>query len=449
MTNEKVGAVEKLSNWFDNNLSPKMQKLANQRHLVAIRNGIVCTIPFVIVGSMALLLLNFPLSGDPADPNLGGVMPIELNHFLMAIYRYSMGAMGLYAAFGIASYLGKHYGFNVALSGMMGVFAYLLWFDYATLTINALGGATIFNAMISGLLAVEIYRFCVRFNVTIKMPKEVPPAIADSFRIIIPITFIAIIFGGSRYLIGFDFNNFITITMAPMQEFFTSGFGGVILILVFVHFFWAFGIHGTSIIGSVVRPFWTVAIAANADLWAAGGLDGGFLSNPDYYKFPEQFLQWTVYIGGAGATLGLCISGMIFSKSAQGKAISSASIIPGIFNINEPAIFGYPIMLNPILMIPFFIVPLVLAPVSQLLVIILNVHWVIVAPWTLPAPLGVLFATGMQWQSIIIPVVTLTLATLIYAPFYIKWDRGIYAEEQALAAEMEQAAQPTQAAVAA
>lgn len=430
MEAEKISSVEKMSRWFDTTLSPKMAKLANQRHLLAVRNGIVCTIPFVIVGSMALLLLNLPLSGDPADPNLGAVMPIELNHFLMAIYRYSMGAMGLYAAFGISAYLGKHYGFNDILCGMMGVFAYLLWFDYATLTINALGGATIFNAMISGLLAVEIYRFCVRFNITIKMPRQVPEAIADSFRIIIPIMFISLLFGGSRFLIGFDINNFLTIAMAPMQNFFTGGFGGVILILIFVHFFWAFGIHGTSIIGSVVRPFWTVAIVANGDWWNAG------MIGEVPYAFPEQFLQWTVYIGGSGATAGLIIAGLMFSKSKQGKAISAASAVPAIFNINEPAIFGYPIMLNPILMIPFFIVPLVLAPISQILVLIFGIHWVVVAPWTLPAPLGAFFASGAQWPALFIPIITTVIATAIYTPFYIKWDRDNLRMEEEYEAQL-------------
>ncbi len=442
-TKNKVSFVDKMSRWFDVHLSPKMQKIANQRHLLAVRNGIVCTIPFVIVGSMALLLLNFPLSGDPADPNLGAIMPVELNHFLMAIYRYSMGAMGLYAAFGISSYLGKHYGFNVSLTGMMGVFAYLLWFDYATLTINALGGATIFNAMLSGLIAVEIYRFCVRFNITIKMPKQVPEAIADSFRIIVPITFIAIIFGGSRYLIGFDINNFLNVAMAPMQNMLTNGFGGVIFILIFVHFFWAFGIHGTSIIGSVVRPFWTQAITANADWWAAG------MVGDVPFQFPEQFLQWTVYIGGAGATAGLIIAGLLFSKSSQGKAISKASAVPAIFNINEPAIFGYPIMLNPLLMIPFFITPLILAPIAQLLVVILGIHWVVVAPWTLPAPLGAYFASGAQWTAIFIPIITLAIATVIYTPFYIKWDRDNLKAEQEMEAMMAEQTEQQETAVAA
>lgn len=418
MEETKTSVIGKLSSWFDEKLSPKMAKVANQRHLLAVRNGIVCTIPFIIVGSMALLILNFPVSGDPNDPNLGGLMPVELNHFLMAIYRYSMGAMGLFAAFGIGSYLGKHYGFNNALCGMMAIFAYFLWFDYATLTINSLGGATIFSAMVSGLLAVEIYRFCIRFNLTIKMPKQVPEAVSDSFKVLVPITLIAVLFGGARWLIGFDINNFLTVAMAPLNSLFNDNLGGVILLVIFVHFFWIFGIHGTSIMGSVVRPFWTIAITANGETWMTGV--------GEFYKYPEQFLQWGVYVGGSGVTLGLILSGLIFGKSKQAKAITRASALPGVFNINEPAIYGYPIMLNPILMVPFFFVPIIVVPVAALLCAILGTHWVVAAPWTLPAPIGAYFASGASWTAIFIPLVTLAIATVIWAPFFIKWDRDMY-----------------------
>ncbi len=428
--------VESLSRWFDRSLAPALKKFANQRHLVAIRNGIVCTIPFVIIGSLAGLILNFPIGNVDGSQYLKEVMPTAIADFLFAINAFSIGAMGLYAAFGIAAYIGKNYGFNSILMGMMGVFAYLLWFDYGNATMSLFGGTTIFNSMVSGLLAVELYRFCVRFHLIIKMPKQVPGSISDSFGVIVPILLVSLIFGGSRYLIGFDFNSFLTVTMAPLSNFFTSGFGGVLMILVSVHFFWAFGIHGSNVLFPIISPFWEKAITTNNALWVEGINGSDLLNHPDYAKFPEMFLQWTVYIGGCGATLGLNIAGLIFAKSAQGKAISRASIVPGIFNINEPTIFGYPVMLNPILLIPFFIIPLVLAPISQLLVIILGIHWVAIAPWTLPAPIGALFASGMQWQVMIIPVISIIISTLIYIPFLIKWDKGVLAEEQATAEKL-------------
>ncbi len=413
---------EKATLWMDNTLSPIMQKLASQRHLIAIRNGIVATIPFVIVGSMVLIVLNFPLDGD--GKYLKDLMAPQVVNFFLAIYKYSMGAMGLYAAFGIAAHLGKSYGLGSIISGMMGVFAYLMWFDYATLTIDAFGGATIFNAMVSGILAVEIYKIFVKLKITLRMPPQVPGAIAESFQVLTPILFIGLLFGSFRYLLGFDLNNFLATTLAPLQNVLTGGFGGVVLIIVLVTFFWSFGIHGVSIVGSVVRPFWQAAIEANAE-WFQGGMEGDVP-----YMFPEQFLQWAVWIGGSGATIGLVLVGVMMSKSKQGQAVSRTSFIPALFNINETAIFGYPIMLTPILMIPFMLAPLTMALIAWgMMVIFGDVFWVFVAPWTLPAPIGAFFAAGSNWKAIMIPLVTTIVSFFIYLPFYKKWDKDTFALE--------------------
>ncbi len=127
----------KAMDWFEKTVGPFMEKLSTQRHLLSVRNGIIATIPFIIVGSMFLIILNFPL-GD--GEYLKDEMPPQVVNFLTTIYRFSMGAMGLYAAFGIAADLGKTYGLGASLSGMMGFFAYLVWFDYFSLTIHAMGG---------------------------------------------------------------------------------------------------------------------------------------------------------------------------------------------------------------------------------------------------------------------------------------------------------------------
>lgn len=428
----KISKFNKVSEFFDSKVSPKLGKLATQRHLLAVRNGIVATIPFVIIGSLSLLILNFPLSFDEGGNTLGSVMPGQINTFFLAIYRYTMGAMGLYAAFGIAAYLGRHYGFNQILTGMLGTFAYLIWFDFGTMTIVTLSGSTIFNAMVSGLLAVEIYRFCVRFNVTIKMPKQVPEAISDSFATLVPLVLVGIVFGGSRWILGFDINNFLVIAMAPLQNALTNGFFGVILIVMMIQIFWIFGIHGTSIIGSIVRPFWTVAILANGDWWASD------MIGQIPYHYPEPFLQFCINFGGDGVIFGLVLSGLIFSKSRQNKAMSQAAFMPALFNISEPAVFGYPLMLNPTLAIPFLLSPVLSVCSAAAISSIFNIHWVVAAPWTLPAPLGAYFASGGQWIAFFIPVISLAIAFVLYTPFVIKYDKQlqlIESEEEALEQE--------------
>ena len=412
-------------NFLDEKIAPKMAGLASQKHLMAVRNGIVATIPFIIVGSLFLILLNLPLDGAADSKNLGMLMPPQLKEFFLAVFYLSMGSMGLYAAFGIAFELGKAYKFNTLLSGMLGVFAYLLWFDYGTGVGTSFSGATVFTAMVAAIIAVEIQHLCIRFRLTIRMPKVVPKAISDSFLVITPIFFTAIIFGSFRYLLNFDLNNFLAIAMNPMQDILTGGLIGVILLVVFITFFWSFGIHGTNVIGSVVRPFWQIAIDENS-AWAALGKNGDLP-----HAYPEQFLQWFIWIGGAGATLGLIIASLIFAKSKQAKAISRSSLVPGIFNINEPVIFGFPIILNGTLMIPFILAPLALVFSSILLIQIFGgIAFVALTPWTLPGPIGALFSTGLNPWAFVVVLINLVVVTLIYSPFVIKWDRKLVQDEQ-------------------
>ncbi len=416
-------ASQNTVHFLDEKVAPKMASLASQKHLLAIRNGIVSTIPFIIVGSMFLIIINFPLGGAADSSNLGMLMPPQLKEFFLAIYYLSMGAMGLYAAFGIASELGKAYKFNVLLSGLLGVFAYLLWFDYSAGVGSSFSGGTVFTAMIAAIVAVEIQHLCIRFKLTIRMPEVVPKAISDSFLVITPIFFTAILFGSFRYLLNFDLNNFLAVAMQPMQDILTGGLIGVVLIVLLVTFFWSFGIHGTSIVGSVVRPFWQVAIDENS-AWAMADSVGEVP-----YLYPEQFLQWFIWIGGAGATLGLVISTMMVAKSKQAKAISKASIVPGLFNINEPVIFGYPIILNGTLMIPFILAPLTLVIVSAICMPIFSIAFTAVSPWTLPGPIGALFSAGMNPWAFMIVIMNIVISILIYTPFVVKWDRKLRVEE--------------------
>lgn len=425
---EKLGS--NATKFLNEKVSPTMGKLASNRHLVAIRNGIVATIPLVIVGSLFLLILNFPIGGKitlgdgtQTDRYLKHLMPRELENMFLGIFRFSMGAMALYAAFGIGSELGKSYGFSQTVSGAIGTFGYLMFFDFQTFKINETGGATLFTALLASIGAVEIYRFCYRFKITIKMPSSVPPAISNSFLALTPVLFIGLIFGSLRYLLGFDLNNFLKNALAPLSNFLSNGYGGVFVIILLVTFLWSFGIHGVSMVGSVVRPFWQQAIAANSN-WLSAGKPG---SVP--FAYPEQFLQWTVWIGGSGATLGLIIASLIFAKSKQVKAISKASFVPGIFNINEPAIFGFPIMLNYKLIIPFIFAPLASSMVSALIQMWAQVTWTSLVPWTLPAPIGAYLSSGGNIVAIFMPIITIGIATLIYAPFLISYDRDLLKQE--------------------
>ncbi len=197
---------------------------------------------------------------------------------------------------------------------------------------------------------------------------------------------------------------------------------GVVVPVFFITLLWASGIHGVSIIGSILRPVWLVLLEENASALAAGQAMPNIL--------PEQFFQWFIWIGGSGATLGLCIL-MVFSKSEYLKRVGRFSIIPGIFNINEPIIFGAPLVMNPLLAIPFIVGPLVTGVISYVAVASGIVgKFAINAPWTLPAPIGAYFATNGNLPAVILVLVNIAITTVIYYPFFKVYEKKMIAEEQ-------------------
>ncbi len=404
---------------------PLFAKIAAQRHLMAIRNGIASVMAFVLVGATALLIVNFPLSGESGGLVLKDLMPVELNNMLFYIYGYSMGLMGLYAAWGIGAELGKSYGFSPVTTGSLSTFAFLLLIvptEGSLIPMGLLGGSSLFGSIIAALISIEIYHLCKRFNITIKMPSSVPKAISDAFAILVPVIIVAILFGVVRYIIGFDLINFMSIMLAPLTSFMTDNFFGVILVIIFVTTFWWMGIHGQAMVETFARSFWQTALDENSAAW----LDGE-TSPPNTY--PEPFLQWFVWIGGAGATLGLIICALLFSKSAHSKAISKSSAVPALFNINEPVIFGFPIMLNPILFIPFLFAPLMMAISGALLMQVFSIHFWIGVSWTLPGPLGAYFATGANYWAILVAFINIGISTLIWYPFFRVFDNQKLKEE--------------------
>ena len=178
-----------------------------------------------------------------------------------------------------------------------------------------------------------------------------------------------------------------------------------------------------SIIGSLARPLWLTLLDNNAAAVASGEVA--------QHIFPEQFFQGFVWIGGAGATLGLAILLAFRAKSKYGKMLGKTTVIPAIFNINEPIMFGAPIVLNPVLIIPFILAPvvnIVIAWAATVSGLVPAMH--IAAPWTLPAPLFAFMATGGSWTAALLGVVLIIVSALIYYPFFKIYDKKLLAEEQ-------------------
>ena len=439
--------------FLEQTLLPSMSKIAEQKHLRAIRNGLIATIPITIIGSFFMILLNIPL--DPLGINwktdvLAAINP-NLETYLLYAFRLTVGLMALYSAFGIGVALGKEYDIDANSAGIAASVAFL--FSIVPVTVSApmvavmkdagltplaggqylsvasLGSASLFGAIIYAIFAVEIVRLFKKHNITIKMPDSVPPAVANSFASLFSTGFVILVVWVLRFMLGFDLNAVVTKVLSPLSTFLVGdNIFGVLLIVILVTVFWSFGLHGVSLVGTVVRPFWEQAIAANIDSFESAG--SAALTNLPH-MFPEQFLQWYIWIGGSGATIGLTFL-LLFARSQYLKQMGRVSIVPAIFNINEPVIFGLPIVMNPILIVPFILAPVVMTIVAGTAHYLGLVNGMVGrAPWTLPGPIGAWMSTGFDWRALVLSAICIIISLVIYFPFFKAYDNRLYAEEVA------------------
>ena len=441
-------------------LSMKMAKISEQRHLRAIRDGIVSTLPLIIVGSVFLIL------AFPPFPKEWGISVLAKKYAVQMLlpYRMTMFIMGLYAVMGIGYSLAKSYKLDGITGAILSVCAFLLTImpkminpvEVINQTINGqavqiiveegtkgsqllqedlgyvmqmskLGSAGLFVGIIVAIFAVEVYRLTTTTGFKIRMPEAVPESVARSFEALTPAAIIIFTLTILTYWLKIDLHDIIGSVIKPILKFSDSWFS-VILIVFMITFFWSFGIHGDSIVGSVVRPLWLMLLEQNATALANG--------QPVPHIAAEPLYQWFVWIGGSGTTIGFALLLLFKSKSAYGKTLGKAAILPSIFNINEPIIFGAPIVLNPTLLPPFIIVPVVNATIAYFAMAAGLVNRVTsTPPWTLPGPIGAFLATNGDFRALILNVILIVISIIIYYPFFHVDEKKFLAEERAEAKE--------------
>ena len=408
-------------NVLEKKVVPVANKLGQQRHMAAIRKGIISTLPLTIVGSFFTILSNMPI---PAVAHF--LAPYK--EILDIPFRFTVGILSLYATFGIAYSLAQYYKLDPLTNGIIGVMAFLV----ATakplhvlkpqgiveagryLNIANLSASSLFAAIVTALVSVEIVHYFMKHNITIKMPAGVPPEVANSFAGLFPAAVVLILFWLVRHLLGFNIATFLSSLLMPLKGVLAgNSLGGGILTILFITIFWTLGIHGTAIMDPIIRPFWEMAIAKNMTEFQAG-------TNVHHLStiFTEQFLQWFVWIGGAGGTLALVIL-FLFSKSNYLKELGRLALLPGLFNINEPVMFGAPIVLNPILAIPFIIAPMVTAVIAYFATISGLVPMMMARlPFSFPAPIAALMSTNWSWQALVLSLANFMVDLVIYYPFF-------------------------------
>ena len=425
--------------FLDEKLSQPMARLSTQRHLQAVRDGIIATLPLIIVGSFFLIIAAPPL---PAKWEFTKMLQNNAGTILLP-YRVTVTIMSVYAAFGIGYSLSESYKLDGLSGGILATIAFLSTIipinvpaDVAAaanipnfaggwhLPANNLGGAGMFVAIVTSLLAVEIFRLADKSGFKIKMPDAVPPSVARSFEALVPTALVMVIFGSITYFIGFRWHEVMMNLVRPLVNASDSLLSVLILVLL-ITLFWSFGIHGVSIVGTLARPIWLVLFQANTDA-AAAGVAGNALPA----IAAEPFFQWFIWIGGSGATIGLALAMAFFSKSAYLKALGKTGLAPALFNINEPIIFGAPIVLNPILIVPFITAPMIMATIAWFATSLGFVNRVVVtAPWTLPGPIGAFLATK-DWRAAVLSVILILISFAIYYPFFKIYDGNLLKEEQ-------------------
>ncbi|WP_125580102.1 PTS sugar transporter subunit IIC [Lacticaseibacillus suibinensis] len=419
--------MKKLMDFLEKYFMPVADKIGNQRHLLAIRNGLISIMPLTIVGSIFVIFLNLPIDGY--DQMIAGFRPI-----LDIPFRFTVGIMGLYAAFSVAHYLGSSYKLDPLSSGLLAVVGYLISVVTPVrvtedvknvisagnyLSIADISSTSLFGAIVAAVVSVEIYHFFVEHKITIKLPATVPPAVLKSFEALIPAFVIMMLFWGLRYGLKFDMNSFITLLVSPLKHFMVGNslFGGLLTVFL-IQLFWSFGIHGENVLGPIIRPMWDAAILENMDVFAKTG-NAHALPN----IFTEQFLQWFVQIGGSGTTIALAIL-FLTSRSKFAKQMGKMTIVPGLFNISEPLVFGTPIVMNLILVIPFILSPIVLTIVSYIATITGLVPMMMAKlPFTMIGPIGALMSTNWSIPAAILNVVNILIAIAIYYPFFKIFER--------------------------
>ncbi|MFL2146454.1 PTS sugar transporter subunit IIC [Desemzia sp. FAM 24101] len=420
---------------LDRVLSPIGSKLGNQIHLKAISTGMMFGLPFIVVGSLFLIFANPPINLDLYNPETANFFvrflaswkefSVANYDLLTAPYNMTMGIFGLICAFGIAYSLARDYQLNAAMNGMMSVSIFMLVAANSVegqISTEFLGTNGLFVAIIIGLIVVEVTRMIDRLNWKITMPDSVPTAVTAFVNSLLPLLFnIILIYGANLIIIaltGSTFPEFIMSILTPALGV-AGNLWGFIAIVTFGNFLWLFGINGSSIIFPILFSIGIANTGINSELVANG-------QQPDVAMNLQMFR--ISVLGGAGGTLGLIIL-MMRSKLTHLKTLSKISIVPGICGINEPVIFGLPIVFNPILAIPFLITPiinLILTYYAQLSGIISMGY--IIDPSFTPFFAQAYLAT-MDFRNILFYCGLIILSIFIYYPFFKIYERGLSREE--------------------
>ncbi|ELQ6147807.1 PTS sugar transporter subunit IIC [Cronobacter sakazakii] len=416
---------------IENKITPLAGAMGSQRHVVAIRDGFLAALPFMIIGSFLLVFIFPPFSPDTQIGFCRAWLDLSLKYReqLMLPFNLSMGVMTFFISVGIGASLGKHYKLDPIMTGLLAFMAFLLVaapYKDGQISTQYFSGQGIFTALITAIYASEMYAFLKRHNITIRLPKEVPTGVARSFEILIPVVVIVLTLHPLNLIIesttGMILPEAIMHLLSPLVAA-SDSLPAILISVLICQILWFAGIHGALIVTGIMNPFWMANLSANQAALAAG------------QALPHIYLQgfWDHYllIGGVGSTLPLAFL-LLRSRAVHLRTIGKMGVVPSMFNINEPILFGAPVIMNPVFFLPFILVPMVNAVLAWTAT---KLGWlaqvVSLTPWTTPAPIGASWAANWAFSPVIMCLICMVMSALMYYPFVKAYERTLQKQEAA------------------
>ena len=414
---------------------PFFEKISRNIYLGAIRDGFLAAMPAILFSSIFILIASIP-------DVLGIKLPEDFSSWLWKIYNHSMGVVALLVSATTARCLAESVNRKMPGNKKINAVSVMLASIVSFLMLSAdeiegglatgyMGTKGILAAFVAAFITVNVYKFCVLRDITIKMPKEVPGTISQTFRDIFPFSFAVfaavIIDTVIRHFFGTSFAEAVITLLQPL---FTAadGYLGIAIIWGAMALFWFVGVHGPSIVEPAIAAIIYANVETNLQLFKAGEHASNVLT--------VGLGNFVGTMGGTGATLVVPFLFLLFAKSEQLKAVGKASFIPVSFAVNEPLLFATPIILNPYFFIPFLLAPIANVWIFKFFVDVLKMNsFMYVLPWATPAPIGLVLGTGVSLLAVVLVFVLIAVDAVIYFPFIKAYDASLLEEEAANAAQ--------------
>ena len=408
--------------------------------VTALRDGFIYTMPFTISGSLFLLIANLPIPGYAEF--MASIFGENWSAPLQQVAGATFEILSIIIVLGMTYKFCANRGCDAISAAGLALCSFLIVIKSSVISDGGeivsgvipkgwVGSNGVITAILVSIVVSKVFCYCEKNKITIKMPSQVPSGVARAFAALIPAVIIftgsAIIYALCDVLTNVTFPELVfTIIQIPLQSLSDTLGGAIVVASLQSILFWA-GIHGPNIIGGVINPVLMANAIDNQQLVNAGM---SLIGNPQAKIFTIQISDVFIQSGGTGMTLGLLIASYIKAKSSQLKSLTKLAIVPGLFNINEPVIFGLPIVFNPYLLVPFVVVPVITVTITYCSILFgfMAPCSAVMVPWTTPPILSGLLLNG--WQGAVVQIINLIVAIVIYMPFIILQDKANLKEEQ-------------------